>query len=255
MFFQKILSKENNAKILFSNPDIFVKNVENPLRNFVGKKDLRNAVVTVATPTPTRRVCQTPPGQESPLPSTGGPPELQALIKDIFWSWVHFVCVCVSPVSVIYWLRGFQCRVPLGMMRDTGMDPTSDQGTTDAYTRTEKGWVQSAVKAGSGPWVAPGPRTSLKKIPRGKPHLKNQKNEGYTSLLLITHIRCLFNLQDIHVEPFTPTLTIKKLSARSAPGSIKATARLLPPCFPSPRFSAFFLLSCHKDRGSQTLFY
>ena len=86
MFFQKIFSKENNAKILSSNPGIFVKNVENPPRNFVGKKDLRNPVLIVATPTPTRRVCQTPPGQESPFPSIGGPPELQALIKDIFWS-------------------------------------------------------------------------------------------------------------------------------------------------------------------------
>ena len=87
MFFQKIFfSKENNAKILFSNPGIFAKNVDNPLRNFVGKKDLRNPVVTVATLTPTPRVCQTPPGQESPFPSLRGPPELQALIKDIFWS-------------------------------------------------------------------------------------------------------------------------------------------------------------------------
>lgn len=29
------------------------------------------------------------------------------------------------------------------MMRDTGMDPASDQGSTDAYTRTEK--VESRV--------------------------------------------------------------------------------------------------------------
>ena len=139
------------------------------------------------------------------------------------------------------------------MMRDTGMDPASDQGSIDAYTHTEKVesrvlWRQDLVPE----WLQV-PRTSLKKIPRGKPHLKNQKNEGHTSLLLITHLRCLFNLQDIHVEPFTPALTIKKLSARSAPDSIKVTARLLPPCFPSRRFSAFFLLSCHKDRGSQTL--
>ena len=104
------------------------------------------------------------------------------------------------------------------------------------------------MKAGSGPWAAPGPRTSLKKIPRRKPHLKNQKNDGHTSLLLITHIRCLFNLQDIHTEPFIPTLTIKKLSACSAPGSIEATARFHPPCFPSARLSVFFLLSCQKDR-------
>ena len=61
------------------------------------------------------------------------------------------MCVCVFlfhfvlflPVSVIYWMRGFQCRVPFGMMRDTGMDPASDQGSTDAYTRTEK--VESRV--------------------------------------------------------------------------------------------------------------
>lgn len=72
MFFQKIFFEGKQCKILFSNPGIFVKNVDNPLRNFVGKKDL-NPVVTVATLTPTPRVCQTPPGQESPFPSLEAP--------------------------------------------------------------------------------------------------------------------------------------------------------------------------------------
>ena len=36
-FSKRFFSKESNVKILFSNPGIFVKNVENPPRNFVGK--------------------------------------------------------------------------------------------------------------------------------------------------------------------------------------------------------------------------
>lgn len=50
----KDFSKENYAKNLFSNPGIFVKNVENPLRNFVGKKDTRPAVAPCLPQAPPR---------------------------------------------------------------------------------------------------------------------------------------------------------------------------------------------------------
>lgn len=97
-----------------------MKNVENPPRDFVGKKDLRNTVVTAATPTPPPRgACRTTTGQAFPFPATRNSLELQVLIKDMFWNLVYFVFYQFLASTG---LRGFQYRVPVGMVRGTGMD-------------------------------------------------------------------------------------------------------------------------------------
>lgn len=61
------------------------------------------------------------------------------------------------------------------MMRDTGMDPASDQGSTDAYTRKEKVesrvlWRQDLVPE----WLQV-PELLLKRSPGGNHILKTRK--------------------------------------------------------------------------------
>ena len=120
-FSKRFFSKESNVKILFSNPGIFVKNVENPPRNFVGEKDLRNSVVTVATPTSTPRVYWSLSGQVSPFPSIRSPLSYRSSSRTSFG--VECILLFFFLPFCHLLVEGFQCRVPSGMMRDTWTDP------------------------------------------------------------------------------------------------------------------------------------
>lgn len=87
-----------------------MKNVENPPRDSVGKKDLRNTVVTAATPTPPPRgACRTTTRQAFPFPATRNSLELQVLIKDMFWNLVYFGFL---PVFGIYSFEGIPIQSP-----------------------------------------------------------------------------------------------------------------------------------------------
>ena len=240
-----------------------MKNVENPPRDVVGKKDLRITVVTAATPTPhPRGACRTPTRQAFPFPATRNSLELQVLIKDMFWNLVYFV---FYQFFVIYWSEGIPIQSPRwhGEGHRDGLQLVTVAAVTFTHpqsTEGDNGWVWSAVKAGFCPWVALGPRPLSQKGPQGEIicTLKTAKWRTRDSLTNHSH-RCLFYLWKSDVEVLVPIFTIKKLSVPT---------QLLTPRprwghwphpfsvhFPSASSPACFLLSSQKASGSQTLFY